>query len=160
MALTFRGFARLATVIGLLSAAATAAQAQDPKPPTTRKPAKPADPKAQALLEEVVKAYQGLSSYSDQGEFVVSMTVGGKAQKQNAPLKLTFVRPNKLDLDAGPVRLLSDGKTLTTAVVPLKKFTAAAAPEKLGVETFRDGPIGAMLFGGPSGVPMYRSSIC
>ncbi|APW62266.1 TlpA disulfide reductase family protein [Paludisphaera borealis] len=157
MASTFRTharFTRLATAI-CLTLVSGAVLAQDPKPPTIKAPAKPADPKARALLEEVVKAYQALGSYSDQGEFIVSMTVADKAEKQTVPLKLTFVRPNKLDLDAGPVRMISDGKTLTTAVIPQKKFISADAPEKLSVETFREGPIGAALFGGPSGVPMY-----
>ena len=158
MALTFRKlgrFTRLATAVGL-TLASGAALAQDPKPPTIKAPAaKPADPKAQALLGEVAKAYQTLSSYSDQGEFVVSAKIGEKVENQTQPLKLTFVRPNKLDFDAGPVRLVSDGKTITTAIVPLKKFVAADAPKKLSVETFRDGPTGAVLFGGPSGVPMY-----
>ncbi len=113
------------------------------------------DPGARTLLEQVSKAYQGLSSYSDQGEFVVAMTLGGKAQKQVRPLKLTFVRPNKLDLDAGAVRLTSDGKTLTTIVEPLKKYTTAPAPESIGIDTFREGPTGAVLFGGPTAVPMF-----
>ncbi len=50
----------------------------------------------------MAKAYQDLPAYSDQGEFVIAMTTEGKTQKQALPLKLTFVRPNKLDLDAGP----------------------------------------------------------
>jgi thiol-disulfide isomerase/thioredoxin len=116
---------------------------------------KPDDPKARALFDEVAKAYKSLTSYSDQGTFVVSMTIGGRAQKQELPLKLTLVRPNKLDLDGGPVRITSDGKTMTTAVVPLKRYTTAPAPEKIGFETFREGPLGAMLFGGPSAPPMY-----
>jgi len=159
MAPTFRtrGLGRLAglaTALGL-ALAPGAALAQDPKPPTIKAPAKPADPKAKALLEEVAKAYQALEGYSDQGEFVMSMSVAGKAQKQATPLKLALVRPNKFDLDAGPVRVVSDGKTITTAVVPLKQFTAEPAPEKITIETFRNGPLGAALFGGPSGVPMY-----
>ena len=115
------------------------------------------EPGARTLLEEVSKAYRGLSSYSDQGEFVVAMTLGGKAQKQVRPLKLTFVRPNKLDLDTGAVRLTSDGKTLTTSVAPLKKYTNAPAPESIGFDTFREGPTGAVLFGGPTGI---RCSCC
>ena len=91
------------------------AWAQDAKPQIKARPrpaAKPADPKAQALLSDVAKAYKALGSYSDDGKFVVAMTLAGKPQNQTVPLKLTFVRPNKLDLDAGPVRLTSDGKTL------------------------------------------------
>ena len=62
------------------------------------------DPKARALFDEVAKAYQSLSAYSDQGEFVVAIKLGGKTQKQTMPLKLTFVRPNKIDFDTGQVR--------------------------------------------------------
>src|SRR5271166_1795705 len=70
---------------------------------------RPADPKASALLKEVSTAYKALGSYADQGQFVMAMTIAGKQQKQILPMKLTFVRPNKMDLDAGPVRVVSDG---------------------------------------------------
>ena len=83
------------------------------------------------------------------------MTIAGKEEKQVMPMKLTFVRPNKLDLDAGPVRVVCDGKTLTTAIIPLKRYTTAAAPESINFETFREGPTGAVLFGGPAGPSMY-----
>ena len=129
---------------------------QGPQPePKAGATAKPADPKAKALLDEVSRAYKALGSYSDQGQFVVAMTIAGKEQKQVMPMKLTFVRPNKLDLDAGPVRVVSDGKTLTTAIIPLKRYTTASAPEAISFETFREGPTGAVLFGGPAGPPMY-----
>ncbi len=117
--------------------------------------AKPADPKAKALLDEVAKAYKGLNSYADEGQFVMAMTVAGKSEKQALPLKLTFVRPNKIDLDAGPVRLVSDGKTMTTTVTPLKRYTSEPAPKEISFESFRQGPTGAVLFGGPSGAPMF-----
>jgi thiol-disulfide isomerase/thioredoxin len=117
--------------------------------------AKRDDPQARALFDQVSKAYKQLSSYSDQGQFVVAMTAAGKADKQVVPLKVTLVRPNKFEVDTNVVKLTSDGKTLTTSVVPLKKYTAVPAPEKVDIETFREGPIGAALFGGPSGVPMF-----
>ena len=83
------------------------------------------------------------------------MTLAGKVQKQSLPLKLTFVRPNKIDLETGAVRLVSDGKTMSTAIIPLKRYTTAPAPAAVDVETFRQGPTGAVLFGGPSGAPMF-----
>jgi thiol-disulfide isomerase/thioredoxin len=129
---------------------------QTPQPgPKINAAAKPADPRASALLAEVSKAYKGLGSYADQGQFVMAMSIAGKEQKQILPMKLTFVRPNKLDLDAGPVRVVSDGKTLTTAIIPLKRYTAVSAPEQVDFETFRQGSTGAVLFGGPAGPPMY-----
>ena len=112
-------------------------------------------PRPAPLFDEVSKAYKDLSSYSDQGEFVVAMTAAGKSDKQVVPLKVTLVRPNKFEIDTNVVRLTSDGKTLTTSVIPLKEYMAVPAPEKVDIETFREGPIGASLFGGPSGVPMF-----
>ena len=125
--------------------------AQDPKPKTPRAD----DPASRALLEQVSKAYRSLASYSDQGEFVIAMSLGGKVHKQARPLKLAFARPNKVDLDTGVARLNSDGKTLTVSVESLKRYTTAPAPESLDINTFREGPIGAVLFGGPAAAPMF-----
>ncbi|QEH36123.1 Sporulation thiol-disulfide oxidoreductase A precursor [Aquisphaera giovannonii] len=116
---------------------------------------RPADPKAKALLLDVAKAYKALGAYSDEGQFVAAMTIGGKANKQEQSLKIAFVRPNKLDIDAGPVHMVSDGKTMTTAVAPLKRYTAVPAPEAINFETFRQGPTGSVLFGGITGAPMF-----
>lgn len=110
---------------------------------------------ARALFGQVADAYKALSSYSDQGQFVVAMTRGGKARREAQPLRLAFVRPNKIDLDAGSLRLISDGKTLMTVVTPLKKYTTAPAPATIGMGTFREGPTGALLFGGPTGAPTF-----
>ncbi len=117
-------------------------------------PAKTTDPKAHQLLVEVSRAYKDLASYSDQGGFTIAATVGAKAEKQTFPLRLSFARPNKVDLNAGEVRLVSDGKTLTTAIAPFKKYTEAPAPKAFTFETFREGPVGSALFGGPTGAPM------
>ena len=81
-------------------------------------------------------AYKALTSYSDQGEFVVAMTLGGKARRQVRPLRLTFVRPNKLDLDAGAVRLTCDGKTLTTVTLPNTPLTTCTSQGKQNPITF------------------------
>jgi thiol-disulfide isomerase/thioredoxin len=113
------------------------------------------DPGARALLEQVSKAYRGLTSYSDQGQFVVDMKLGDKVNKRSQPLNLSFARPNKVNLNAGAVHLNSDGKTLTTVVDPFKKYTQVPAPAAIGFDTFREGPVGAVLFGGPTAAPMY-----
>jgi thiol-disulfide isomerase/thioredoxin len=113
------------------------------------------DPKAQQLLADVAGAYARLTAYSDQGEFVLAATVGGKSQTVRSPMKLSLERPNKLRLDAGEVQVVSDGTTMTTSVAPLKKYAAAPAPKTLAYETFRQGPLGSILFGGPSAPTMY-----
>jgi thiol-disulfide isomerase/thioredoxin len=137
----------MAAVLALPIAAA--AQADGAKPPKRRD-----DPKAMGLLEEVAQAYKALPSYSDQGEFGLSIAIGGQPRKQSLPMKLIFVRPNKLKFDAGQVTITSDGKTLTTSVVPLKRYTKADAPKQITMDSFKEGPLGAILFGGPSGPPM------
>ena len=100
-------------------------------------------------------AYKALDFYSDEGRFVVAMSLGDRPRREALPLRLTFCRPNKIDLDAGPVRLISDGKTLTTLVRPLKKYTTAPAPATIGIDTFREGPTGPLLFGGPTGADLH-----
>ena len=127
---------------------------QVPSSKSARAAATVDDPRARSLLDQVSKAYQSLAAYSDHGEFVVAMTVGGKSTKQASPMKLAFARPNKVDLDAGEVRITSDGKTLTTTVVPLKRYTTNPSPRRISLDTFREGPIGAILFGGPSASTM------
>jgi len=149
-------FPRLAAALGLmLGLISVVVSAQDPKPPTVQPEAKPADPKAQALLEQVAKAYKGLSNYADDGKFVVSMTIGDEPQEQTVPVRVALARPNKLNLDAGPVQLLSDGENMTTAIRPLKKYMTTPAPAAVDIETFRAGPVGAAIFGSPAGLPMY-----
>ena len=112
-------------------------------------------PQGPRLFDEVANSYKALKTYSDKGEFVLALKIGGKVQKEVLPMKMTFARPNKLDFDAGQVRITSDGTTMTTAVAPLKRYTTAPAPKTIGIETFREGPIGAMIFGGPAGAPMF-----
>ena len=51
--------------------------------------------------------------------------------------------------------MISDGKTLTTAVKPLKRYATASAPETIRMETFREGATGALLFGGPTAAPTF-----
>ncbi len=113
------------------------------------------NPRARALFEEVANAYKALNCYSDNGEFVLSFKVRGIVQKQVLPMKMTFARPNKLNFDGGEVRVTCDGATLTTAVLPLKRYMVTPAPKALGIEAFREGPIGAMIFGGPAGPPRF-----
>ncbi len=118
-------------------------------------PASRPDDDARARFKQVADAYKALAAYSDEGQFVVALTIGGKPRREARPLRLAFARPNKLDLDAGSVRLISDGKTLATVVRPLKKYTTAPAPATIGIDTFREGPTGPLLFGGPTGAPTF-----
>ncbi len=148
----------VAVAIGLELGATSVAQA--PKSKTVELDAagparKPDDPKARAVFSELCTAYKALSSYADQGEFIVAITAAGKSNRQAMPLKITLVRPNKFEISTNLVTLICDGSTLTSSVLPLKRYMTGPAPQKVDIATFREGPIGASLFGGPSGVPMF-----
>lgn len=134
-------------VLGLAAMLATASQAMADDP----KPAK-IDAEARALLDEVVQTYRGLNAYADSGQFGMAITINDQEQKQEQPMALTFVRPNKLDLNLGAARFLSDGKTVWTVISPTRKYTEEKAPEKITLDTFKQGPVGALLFGGPTGM--------
>ncbi len=110
------------------------------------------DPAALALFDEVVKAYQAIPAYVDRGEFVSTIRVNGKVKSERSPVRIAFVRPNKIDVETGVARLISDGKTMTTVSSPLKTYEIQAAPESLSFDSlFTAGPVGSALFGGPGG---------
>jgi len=140
----------VACVVSVGMALAVLAPAADPRLAEIEN-----DPEARRLLDEVVGTYQHLDAYADQGEFVLAATTNGKSERERSPLKLSFMRPNKMRLDTGEVLLVSDGTTLTTVVVPLKKYTTAAAPKTLTFDMLQMGPLGSILFGGPSARPMF-----
>jgi thiol-disulfide isomerase/thioredoxin len=145
----------MAFTLSLVFGLNTGALSQTVELKTLEPGAKRENPKARALFDEVATSYKALKTYADKGEFILALKVGGKVQKQVLPMKMTFARPNKLDFDAGQVRITSDGTTITTTVAPLKRYTTAPAPKTIGIEAFREGPIGAMIFGGPAGAPMF-----
>ena len=109
------------------------------------------DPKSRELFDQVVAAYKALPAYKDRGEFTLDLKINDTVKTQKVPLHLTLVRPNKIDLDTGLARVVCDGKTLTTVITPLKKYTSAPAPETVTFDTvFTGGSLGSALFGGPS----------
>ncbi len=112
-----------------------------------------AEPEARKRFEEVSAAYQKLPGYSDHGAFVKTVTIGTQTRTETSPLSLAFAKPNRIVLDAGEVKLLDDGKTLTTVLGPTKRYLSAPSPEKLTITPIADGPVGAILFGGPLGPP-------
>lgn len=103
-----------------------------------------------ALLDEVAKAYQALPAYQDQGKFTITVSVDGKPKAQSRPMALTFARPDRIALDAGDVKVVGDGKELATTIQAGQKYMQG--PEgALRPNIFAEGPLGAILLGGPAG---------
>jgi len=110
-------------------------------------------PEARKLLDEMAVAYKALPSYADSGEVTLKVVTspGQPPVSQTTPSRVALVRPNQVAIDAGVVRLVSDGKRLRTTVPPLSMYRDLPAPAKLTLDDFTDGPLGAVQFSGPHG---------
>jgi hypothetical protein len=107
------------------------------------------DDDARALLDRVASAYRDLEHYRDKGRIVLTTS----EPSRQTPMTIVLQRPNRLLLDAGAVRLVSDGKTLATWNLVTRTGTERPAPEVIRPATISEGSLGAMLLGGPGGRP-------
>ena len=110
-------------------------------------------PEARPEFDAVVAAYRHLSSYENHGELSITATIDGKPTHRAWSFAFRSHRPDQFALDAGAVRLMSDGKTMLTVLVPTKRYWAEPAPKRLSVAALAEGPAGAMALGGPARSP-------
>ena len=122
-------------------------------------PARAADvtPEARKLLDDVAKTYKALPAYADKGEVTLAYQAkpGQPPVKQSTPASVALVRPNKVAIDAGIVRIVSDGKVLRTITPPFKMYRDVPAVPKLTLAEFADGPLGSVERGSPQGIPLH-----
>ncbi|MHB0957347.1 MAG: DUF2092 domain-containing protein [Pirellulaceae bacterium] len=74
------------------------------KPPTTVT--------AETLLQSTVAAYQSATAYQDQAVVRLSYRREGRVFEDEAPLAITWQRPNRVHIQAYQVRVVCDGKQL------------------------------------------------
>ena len=110
------------------------------------------DPEAKTRFEQTAAAYKLLAHYEDRGTFRRTIRLAERERAENAPLSLKFARPAKIVLEAGEVRVVADGKTVTTILVPTKRYLTSQSAS-LDVTAIADGPAGAILLGGATGPP-------
>jgi thiol-disulfide isomerase/thioredoxin len=122
-------------------------------------PARGADvtPEARKLLDDVARAYKALPAYADKGEVTLTYLArpGQPTVKQATPASIALVRPNKVAIDAGIVRIVSDGKVMRTITPPFKMYRDVPATGKLTLAEFADGPLGSVETGSPQGLPLH-----
>ncbi len=135
--------ARLALALTILAASAVGARAAD------------VAPEARKLLDDVARAYKTLPAYADKGEVTLTYLVkpGQPTVKQSTSASIALVRPNKVAIDAGIVRIVSDGKVMRTITPPFKMYRDVPAVPKLTLAEFADGPLGLVERGSPQGLP-------
>lgn len=128
-----------------LAASATAAGAAD------------VAPEARKLLDDVARAYKALPAYADKGEVtLVYATKPGQAPtRQGTAASVALIRPNRVAIDAGVVKIVSDGKTLRTITPPFKMYQDVPAAPRLTLAAFADGPLGSVETGSPQGLPLH-----
>ena len=113
-----------------------------------------ADPEVRAKVRGDGRRLSGtLAHYEDRGSFRRTIRLAGRERVEVAPMSYRFARPGKLVLDTGEVRVMSDGKTITTILVPTKRFLTAPSSSGLDATAIADGSAGAILLGGAGGPP-------
>jgi thiol-disulfide isomerase/thioredoxin len=111
------------------------------------------DPEVRARFQKVADAYRSLAHYEDRGSFLRTIQLAGRERAETSPLNFKFARPGKIVLDTGEVRVVADGKTITTILVPTKRYMTAPSSSGLDATVIADGSAGAILLGGASGPP-------
>ena len=136
---------RLGLALTILAASAIQARAAD------------VTPEAKKLLDDVARAYKALPAYADNGTVTLTYQAkpGQPPTRQGTHASVALVRPNKVAIDAGIVRIVSDGKALRTIVPPFKMYRDVAAVPKLTLAEFADGPLGSVESGSPQGLPLH-----
>ena len=87
-----------------------------------------ADAEGQAVLDALAKKYGNLPGYGDEGRVTSEFKVGGESVSLVQPVRIKFSKPNLVDIDTENVRLVSNGKTQTVIVGPLKTLETEPAP--------------------------------
>jgi thiol-disulfide isomerase/thioredoxin len=94
------------------------------------------DARAQRLIDEVVKAYKGFPAYVDHGQQTHVTRYRGKQHTKTSPVSLAFARPNRLALRSATTELVCDGKLLSIAWTPFRRYVEITAPESIAFFTF------------------------
>jgi len=106
-------------------------------------------PEALALFRETARACQAAPAYQDHGRFVIESQSADRTQSAAWPIAIQKGGPNRLAIDAGNVQLFADGQTMLTVVGPTRKYTSQPCPPAIRTAQLTEGPLGAMLLGGP-----------
>ena len=93
-------------------------------------------PRAQRLIDEVVKTYRALPTYVERGQISEVTRFRGKQRTKTSPVSLAFSRPNRLALRTGSTESVCDGKQLSIAWAPFRRYVEIKAPESIAYSTF------------------------
>jgi thiol-disulfide isomerase/thioredoxin len=89
------------------------------------------DARARRLIDDVVKTYRSLHAYVDRGQVSVVTRFRGKQRTKTSPVSLAFSRPNRLAFRSARTELVCDGKQLSIAWAPFRRYVVIEAPESI-----------------------------
>jgi len=94
------------------------------------------DPRARHLIDEVVKTNGTLPTYVERGQVSEVTRFRGKQRTKTSPVSLAFSRPNRLALRSAMTELICDGKQLSIAWAPFRRYVVIEAPKSITYSTF------------------------
>ncbi len=118
------------------------------------------EPAARRFFQEIAGTYKGFTAFEAEGELTFVLTIEDKPRPRTAPMTIRFVRPDRIVMVNGPVRLVGDGKTLRSVVEPFRQYSEAASPRVIGFDTLKGNPALGPLIGGLDGFPSWSSPRC
>jgi len=92
--------------------------------------------RARRLIDEVVKTYWALPAYVDQGQVSEVTRFRGKQRTKTSAVSFAFSRPNRLALRTAWTEVVCDGKQLSIAWAPFRRYVEIEAPESIAYSTF------------------------
>jgi len=102
---------------------------------------------AEQILDRMLTAYRTAKSYRDDATITLSYRQGGRMFSDEAPIAVTFQRPDRLRVRAYQVTLASDGQQLRGFIADPStrnidgQFLARPVPERLQLATLLDDPL-------------------
>ena len=108
------------------------------------------------VLDEVARNYRTAATYSDDARVTVQIIRDGRMTERMMPLRVAFVRPDRIRIEAYDVRIVGTADTLLAAVggVP-GQVLAAPLPGRLDLDQlFADDVLRATLTEGEAGCPL------
>jgi len=111
------------------------------------------DAEAMKRLDALISRYKSLDAYEDHGVLRIHSTIRGVDATEEFPSSILLARPGRLSVDLGESRLITDGKSLTSVIVPTKSYLVTPAPRALSLSSISEVTVGAYLLGTPVGLP-------
>jgi thiol-disulfide isomerase/thioredoxin len=109
------------------------------------------DAAARKVMESVISVYRSMERYADEGTLILEREGGASPVRRETSFRFAREGDRKWKVECSGVWLVSDGTSLMTVLGPTGRHLTEPAPPRLAAWHVTEGPVGAMLLGGPGG---------